>query len=121
VICVVDDDESMLNSVRRLLEPVGFEVQTFGHPADALDYMAQNRVALAILDIRMQGMNGLELLAHLCARSPGTHVIFMTGREDRAAEAMVMQAGAFAFLIKPVEADEFLATVRCAVADRAGT
>ena len=45
----------------------------------------------------MENMTGMELLAHLCARSPETRAIFITGHEDHAAEALVMAAGAFAF------------------------
>ena len=63
----------------------------------------------------MESMTGMELLAHLCARSPQTRVIFITGHEDHAAEATVMSAGAFAFFIKPVDDREFLAAVHRAL------
>jgi len=79
--------------------------------------MEENSVPLAILDIWMQEMTGMELLAHLCARSPQTHVIFITGHEDDAAEATVMQAGAFAFFIKPLDDAKFLAVVHRALGD----
>jgi two-component system, NtrC family, nitrogen regulation response regulator NtrX len=117
VICVVDDDPSVLKSVGRLLESEGFSVRTFAHPDESLKYMEENSVPLAILDIWMQEMTGLELLAHLCARSPQTHVIFITGHEDEAAQATVMQAGAFAFFIKPLDDAKFLAVVHRALGD----
>jgi FixJ family two-component response regulator len=117
VICVVDDDQSVLKSVARLLESEGFTVRTFAHPDQALKYMEANSVPLAILDIWMQEMTGMELLAHLCARSPQTHAIFITGHEDEAAETTVMQAGAFAFFIKPFDDVKFLAAVHCALGD----
>ena len=60
----------------------------------------------------MENMTGMELLAHLCARSPKTRVIFITAHEDPAAEATVRQAGAFAFFIKPFDNKRFLAAVR---------
>jgi FixJ family two-component response regulator len=120
VVCVVDDDSLMLRSVRRLLEREGYSVVTFAQPGEALEYMKRNSVPLAILDIWMEQMTGIELLAHLCARSPQTHVIFITGREDRAAQAMVTQAGAFGFLIKPFQDNEFLAIVQRALGDSAG-
>ena len=63
----------------------------------------------------MERMTGMELLAHLCARSPQTRVIFITGQEDPAAEATVMAAGAFAFLLKPFDDDEFLHEVHRAL------
>jgi FixJ family two-component response regulator len=120
VVCVVDDDSLMLKSIRRLLEREGYSVVTFAQSGEALDYMTRNSVPLAILDIWMEQMTGIELLAHLCARSPRTHVIFITGREDRAAQAMVMQAGAFGFLIKPFKDNEFLAIVQRALGDSPG-
>lgn len=56
----------------------------------------------------MESMTGMELLAHLCARSPQTRVIFITGHEDAAAEATVKSAGAFAFFIKPFDEGSML-------------
>ena len=60
----------------------------------------------------MDTMTGMELLAHLCARSPNTRCIFITGREDHAAEITVMQAGAFAFFVKPFDNKRFLQAVQ---------
>jgi FixJ family two-component response regulator len=114
-ICLVDDDPLVLRSVGRLLESAGFRVITFSEPRSFLEYVAENSVQLAILDIWMEQMTGMELLAHLCARSPQIHVIFITGREDDAAKATVMQAGAFAFFLKPFDNDYFLNAVRCAL------
>jgi len=114
-ICVVDDDPLVLRSVGRLLESAGFGVVTFSEPRSFLEYAAENSVPLAILDIWMEQMTGMELLAHLCARSPETRVIYMSGQEDSAAKATVMQAGALAFFIKPFHNDLFLNAVRCAL------
>lgn len=102
----------MCKSISRLLELEGFKVRAFGNPEDFLNEMATNHVRLVVLDIWMEQMTGMELLAHLCARSPGTRVIFITGHEDRAAEATVMRAGAAAFFIKPFDNEKFIAAVR---------
>ncbi len=109
---VVDDDPSVRKSICRLLEVEGFKVCAFGNPEDFLNQMATNPVRLVVLDIWMQQMTGMELLAHLCARSPGTRVIFITGHEDRAAEATVMRAGAAGFFVKPLDNERFIAVVR---------
>ena len=82
---------------------------------DFLNEMATHRVRLVVLDIWMERMTGMELLAHLCARSPETRVIFITGHEDRAAEATVMRAGAAGFFIKPLDNEKFIAAVRDAL------
>jgi FixJ family two-component response regulator len=109
---VVDDDASMRKSISRLLELEGYKVRAFGDPEDFLNHMATNHVRLVVLDIWMERMTGMELLAHLCARSPETRVIFITGHEDRAAEATVMRAGAAGFFIKPLDNERFIAAVR---------
>src|SRR4030095_8477924 len=87
----------------------------FGDPEDFLNEMATNHVRLVVLDIWMENMTGMELLAHLCARSPETRVIFITGHEDRAAQATVMRAGTFAFFIKPFDDEQFLSAVHRAL------
>ncbi len=112
---MVDDDPSVRKSITRLLESEGFKVRAFGDPEDFLKQMASNPVRLVVLDVWMERMTGMELLAHLCARSPGTRVIFITGHEDRAAEATVMRAGASAFFIKPVDNEKFIAAVQKAL------
>ena len=115
VVCVVDDDASVRKSLVRLLESVGFKVESFSDPEAFLAYLVSHSVRLVILDIWMDNMTGMELLAHLCARSPSTRVIFITAHEDHAAEATVMQAGAFAFFIKPFDNARFLGAVQSAL------
>ena len=112
VVCLVDDDASVRKSVARVLESSGFKVDAFSEPEAFLGHLAAHSVPVAVLDIWMENMTGMELLAHLCARSPKTRVIFITGHEDHAAEATVRQAGAFAFFIKPFDNKQFLAAVR---------
>ena len=121
VVCLVDDDESVRKSIVRVLESAGFKVQAFSEPDAFLRHLRIHSVPVAILDIWMDNMTGMELLAHLCARSPNTRCIFITGREDHAAEITVMQAGAFAFFVKPFDNKRFLQAVQealCAVPTR---
>jgi FixJ family two-component response regulator len=112
VVCLVDDDASIRKSVTRLLESSGFKVDAFSEPEAFLGHLTAHSVPVAVLDIWMDKMTGMVLLAHLCARSPKTRVIFITGREDHAAKTTVMQAGAFAFFVKPFDQNGFLAAVR---------
>ena len=111
IVCLVDDDSSVRKSLGRLLESAGFEVQAFSQPEAFLDHVSTHFVPVAVLDIWMERMTGMELLAHLCARSPRTRVIFITGHKDVAAKSVVMRAGAFAFFLKPVITQEFLSAV----------
>ena len=114
-VCLVDDDASVRKSLTRLLDSAGFKVESFSEPEAFLTYLVKHSVRLAVLDIWMDRMTGMELLAHLCARSPSTRVIFVTGHEDHAAETTVMQAGAFAFFIKPFDNARFLGAVQRAL------
>jgi len=111
VVCLVDDDPSILKSVSRLLESAGYKVNAFSDAELFLAYLAKNSVLVVVLDIWMERMTGMEVLVHLCARSPTTRVIFITGHQDPAVETTVMQAGAFGFLIKPFDADTFLSLI----------
>ena len=115
VVCLVDDDLAMRKSLSRLLEADGFAVQAFAQPREFLNFLSANEVEVAVLDIWMDGMTGMELMAHLCAQSPRTRVIFITGREDRAAERTVKQAGACSFFLKPFDDEQFLGSVRLAL------
>jgi len=115
MICLVDDDTSVLKSVRRLLRSDGLAVQTFSEASAFLSYISTNRVELVVLDIRMKQVTGLEVLARLCALSPQTRVIIITGREDLAARSIATQVGAFGFFIKPFDDAEFLAAVHSAL------
>lgn len=112
VVSLVDDDASVRRSVTRLLESDGFSVRAFGQPKQFLEHLGSHDVEVAVLDIWMDQMTGMELLAHLCAESPHTRVIFITGQEDPAARATVLQGGAFAFFTKPFDDTAFLSAVR---------
>ena len=114
-ICLVDYDSSVRKSLSRLLGSAGYRVNAFGEPETFLQHLAHYSVSLAVLDIWMDHMTGMELLAHLCARSPRTRVIFISANEDPGAKATVMQAGAFAFFVKPFDNPQFLETVRRAL------
>src|SRR5262249_13159922 len=81
-VCLVDDEPSVRRSVVRLLESDGFKVLAFSQPELFLDFIANNPVEVAVLDIWMDHMTGMELLAHLCLKSPKTKIIFITGHED---------------------------------------
>jgi two-component system response regulator FixJ len=117
IVCLVDDDPSIRQSVACLLEADEVAVRTFAEPEAFLTYIKKNPVKLAIVDIWMKPMTGMELLAHLCAYSPQTRVIFITGRKDDTVKMIVMQAGASGFFVKPFEDDEFLASVHQALGD----
>src|SRR5260370_40857274 len=86
IVCLVDDDPLVLRSTGLLLASDGFAVRQFEKGEDFIAYVASHDVPLVVLDIWMEEMTGFEVLARLCAISPRTHVIVITGREDSRSE-----------------------------------
>src|SRR5216684_7004086 len=115
IVCLVDDDPLVLRSTGLLLASEGFAVRQFDTGEDFIAYVASHDVPLVVLDIWMEEMTGLEVLARLCAISPQTRVIVITAREDSAARITAMQIGIVAFFIKPFNDEKFLAAVRDAL------
>src|SRR6266567_7157096 len=115
IVCLVDDDPLVLRSTGLLLASEGFVVRQFDNGEDFIRYVASHKVPLVVLDIWMEEMTGLEVLARLCAMSPQTHVVVITGREDSAARITAMQIGTVAFLIKPFNDEQFLEAVHRAL------
>ena len=111
IVCLVDDDPLVLRSTGLLLASEGFAVRQFDKGEDFIAYVGAHEVPLVVLDIWMEEMTGLEVLARLCATSPQTHVIVITGHEDTAARILAMQFGTVAFLIKPFDDEQFLEVV----------
>ena len=90
-------------------------MRRFDRGKDFIAYVESHEVPLVVLDIWMEKMTGLEVLARLCAISPQTKVIVITGREDSAARITTIQTGIVAFLIKPFDDEQFLEAVHDAL------
>jgi two-component system, LuxR family, response regulator FixJ len=116
-ICILDDDSSVLNSLRELLDSDGFEARTFDNPYQFLAYAQEHPVKLAVLDVWMPEMNGVEVQERLRELSPDTRVIIITAREEPAIRTAAMEAGAFGFLGKPFDDEAFLTLVRGGLRD----
>jgi FixJ family two-component response regulator len=116
IVCLVDDDLSVLKSIERLLASDGLSVRGFNKPKEFLSHVQAHSVPVVILDIWMEEMSGLELQAQLSGLSPGTRVIIITGRDDSAAKLTALQMGVVAFFTKPFDDDQFLKAVRDALA-----
>jgi FixJ family two-component response regulator len=116
-IYVLDDDVSMLKALDRLLKSDGFEVAKFSEAGPFLSAVAKSPCRVAILDVWMPEMNGLEVQAKLRRESPGTRIIFMSGRDDPSVRHVALEAGAFGFLSKPFDDAVLLQLVRDALAN----
>lgn len=105
-VLLVDDEQNILKTVRIALEAGGFDVTAFLNPLDALDELRKESFAIAFYDLKMQPIDGMQLLKETRSMSPETTVVLMTahGSIDSAVEAMKL--GAFDYLQKPFELTE---------------
>ena len=112
---LLDDDASILKATRRLLDSAGWNnVETFTDPIAFLQRAAMHRPELAVIDMLMPVMNGLEVQTRLRGVSPSTRVIVLTGNDDPSMRRIAMNAGASAFFVKGMESGDFLAEVKAA-------
>jgi two-component system response regulator AtoC len=102
-ILVVDDDPEHLLVVSTILEESGFEVERADDAEQALARVHAFRPSLVLTDLRLPGMNGVELLERIREGMEGVEVIVMTGHEDMTSAIGAMRAGAFDYVVKPME------------------
>jgi FixJ family two-component response regulator len=108
---VVDDDDGVRSSLGILLESAGYHPATFGSAAEFLEQHDPARPGCLLLDMRMPGMNGMELLQTLSERGAFLPVIFITGHGDVPMAVEAMKNGAFDFLQKPFGQHDLLERV----------
>src|SRR5215510_10621497 len=99
-IALVDDDRNILTSLRMVLEAEGYKTQTYNDGASALDGLSEDPPDLAILDIKMPRMDGMELLRRLRQKSE-MPVIFLTSKDEEIDELFGLKMGADDFIRKP--------------------
>src|SRR5437667_12627870 len=102
VVCVVDDDESLRRSVRNLLSSVGFRVETFASAEEFLETTHRADIGCLVLDLRMAGMNGLDLFRHLAATGSRIPAIILTDHSYEEAWRINLSGGEVEFLGTPV-------------------
>ena len=99
-IALVDDDENILTSVSMFLEDAGHEVKCYHDGASALEALSKNPVDIAVFDIKMPRMDGMELLRRL-RQTSNMPVIFLTSKDDEFDEALGLNMGADDYITKP--------------------
>ena len=110
-IALVDDDRNILTSVTMALEAEGFKVRTYTDGSEALRGLAANPVDLAILDIKMPRMDGMELLGRLRQNS-NLPVIFLTSKDEEVDELLGLRLGADDYITKPFSQRLLLERIR---------
>ena len=101
LISIVDDDDSLRNSLNNLIRSVGFRAQGFSSAEAFLNSNQLHDTACLILDVRMPGMSGLDLQRQMVADNSRIPIVFITSHGDDNARTRALEAGAVAFLYKP--------------------
>jgi FixJ family two-component response regulator len=114
VIYVVDDDANVREALSSLLRANGKQVQLFTSGQDFLRFPREDSCACLILDLRMPGMNGLQVQESIAAQT-AMPVIFVTGRGDVPSTVTAMKGGAIDFLTKPIDESALLACIEKAL------
>ena len=110
-ISVVDDDESLRESLEGLLKALGYAVEVFSSAESFLGSDALAKTKCLILDVSMTGMSGPELQRELMSRGEPIPIIFITSRADEDVVSRVMADGAVACLLKPFTEDALLKAI----------
>lgn len=117
-IALVDDDQNILASVSIVLEAEGFEVHTYTDGGNALEGLGRQPVDLAILDIKMPRMDGMELLGHIRENS-SLPVIFLTSKDEEIDEIVGLSIGADDYIKKPFSQRLLIERIRAVLRRRA--
>jgi FixJ family two-component response regulator len=115
LVSIVDDDASVRRSTRRLLHSSGFRTEAFSSAEEFLRSEWTGQTACLILDLRMPGMNGLELQRRLIQTSNPVPVIFLSAHASEEEERSARQGGAVQFLRKPTSKEALLSAIRDAL------
>ena len=115
LVSIVDDDVSVRRATRRLLHSAGLRVEAFASAEEFLMSGRAEETACLILDLRMPGMNGLQLQRRLAEDSNPVPIVFVTAHSSPEEERQALQAGAMQFLQKPISKDVLLLAIRNAL------
>jgi FixJ family two-component response regulator len=115
LISVVEDDDSVRESLHGLIRSLGFAVEVFALAEEFLNSDQLRKTDCLILDVRMPGMNGLELQRRLADSRSGIPVIFITSHEDEMARLQALKDGAVDYLLKPFSEEALLNAIQAAL------
>ena len=117
-ILLVDDDQNFLSVTKKRLAKKGYIVLTVATGLEALESLRSQNIQVAILDVKMPGMNGIEVLWMIKTQFPLVQVIMLTGIPTVGCALDSLKAGALSYLIKPVDFEELLRKIEKAHAQR---
>ncbi len=103
---VVDDEPIVGKRLHQVFTKIGFEIETYTDSATALDAIAERPFDVVVTDLKMEGIDGIEVLKRVRRHNPATQVIIITGYASPDTAELAQQEGVFAFLAKPFRLDE---------------
>ena len=112
---VVDDDTSVRTALKRLIQSVGFQAETFDSAQAFLEHGSHDGPACLILDVRMPEMSGIELQQQLTRVGLGMPIVFITGHGNIPMSVKAMKAGAVDFIEKPFEDQKLIDAINLAI------
>jgi two-component system nitrogen regulation response regulator NtrX len=115
-VLVVDDEPAVRDALRQVIEYEGFAVRLAGSGGEGLTLFEEFRPHVVLLDVKMAGLDGLEVLSRLKEADPGAIVVMISGHGTIATAVQATQRGAFDFLEKPLDSDRLMVTLRNALA-----
>jgi len=107
-VLLVDDEEDFLRTILKRLAKRGINAEGANRGEQALAMLAENPRDVVVLDVKMPGMDGIEVLKHIKASWPTTEVIMLTGHASIDAAVEGMGCGAFDYLMKPADLEDLL-------------
>src|SRR5262245_36542362 len=118
LISVVDDDDSVRESLEGFIRSLGFSADVFASAEEFLNSDHFRKTDCLILDVRMPGMNGLELQRQLLDSQSGIPVVFITSHEDEVARMQALKDGAVDYLLKPFSEEALLNAIHTALGSK---
>ncbi len=115
---LVDDEEMFLSTTQKLLEKRGVKTLTCTNGYDALELLGTRRIDVVVLDIKMPGIGGIDVLSKIKQKKPDVEVILLTGHASVETAVEGLKLGAFDYLIKPATISEIMAKVEEAFAKK---
>jgi FixJ family two-component response regulator len=116
IIAIVDDDEALREALGSVMKAAGFKIDTFATAEAFLGSDNRANTACLLLDVRLPGMNGIELQRRLVDSGSPIPIVFVTAHGDASVRDLVIKAGAAGFLNKPVRSDALLKAIYAALA-----
>ena len=117
-ILIVDDEESILSALTKFLTVKGYDVSTAASGEEALDVLRRLKIAGLVVDVRMPGLNGIDLVPKVLEIEPNAAILMLTAVTDATTASLCMQRGAMEYLTKPIDLEELHKAIQRALKRR---